>query len=117
MIGGYRWTEGNRLIVIPHRQSWRESHVVWEVDPATGEARRLTDPDSTPFSIANYDWDLAPDGSQLVYVSTVDKAMWRLDLGAPTRGRQLVNYYLLVMVYGKIIDRWILAKTVAIAKP
>ena len=90
MIGGYRWTEGNRLIVIPHRQSWRESHVVWEVDPATGEARRLTDPDSTPFSIANYDWDLAPDGSQLVYVSTVDKAMWRLDLGAPTRGRGTV---------------------------
>ena len=29
MIGGYRWTEDNRLVVIPHRQSWRASHAVW----------------------------------------------------------------------------------------
>lgn len=87
MIGGYRWTDDNRLVVIPHRQSWRESHEVWEVDPGTGDARQLTDPAETPFFIANFDWDLSPDGSQLVYVSTVDKAMWRLDLGAPSRSR------------------------------
>jgi hypothetical protein len=87
MIGGYRWTDDNRLVVIPHRQSWRESHVVWEIDPTSGEARRLTDPSTTQLFIANYDWDLSPDGSQLVYVSTIDKAMWRLDLGAPSRRR------------------------------
>jgi hypothetical protein len=87
MIGGYRWTDDNRLVVIPHRQSWRDSHVVWEVDPTNGDVRRLTDPATTSFAIANYDWDLSPDGSELVYVSTYDKAMWRLDLGTPSRGR------------------------------
>ncbi len=87
MVGGYRWTDDNRLVVIPHRQSWRDSHEIWEVTPATGEARRLADPDDTPFQMANFDWNLSADGSQVVYVSTVDKSFWRIDLGASTAGR------------------------------
>jgi murein DD-endopeptidase MepM/ murein hydrolase activator NlpD len=81
MIGGYRWTSDNRLLVIPHRVSRSASHEVWEVSPETGNVRRLTDPSTTPFQIANFDWDISHDGSKLVYVSATDKSLWRIELG------------------------------------
>ncbi|CAA9234736.1 MAG: hypothetical protein AVDCRST_MAG77-1320 [uncultured Chloroflexi bacterium] len=68
-MGGYRWTRDDRLIVLPTRSAAGDSHEVWEVTPANGEYRRLTDPATTPFRIANYDWDLSPDGTNLIYVS------------------------------------------------
>ena len=81
MIGGYRWTSDNRLLVIPHRATRSASHEVWEVSPETGDVRRLTDPSTTPFQIANFDWDISHDGSKLVFVSAADKSLWRIELG------------------------------------
>lgn len=81
IIGSYRWTSDNRLLVIPHRASRSASHEVWEVSPETGDVRRLTDPSTMPFQIANFDWDVSFDGSKLVYVSAVDKSVWRIELG------------------------------------
>jgi murein DD-endopeptidase MepM/ murein hydrolase activator NlpD len=69
VVGGYRWTADSRLIVIPVRPSAMDSHEVWQVDPNSGEGQRLTDPAQTPFRIANFDWDLSPDGTKLAFVS------------------------------------------------
>ncbi|HEX2034469.1 MAG TPA: peptidoglycan DD-metalloendopeptidase family protein [Chloroflexota bacterium] len=86
-VGSYRWTRENRLIVIPVRQSARDSHEVWEVDPTTGTRRRLTDPAQTPFRIANFDWDLSPDGTNLAFVSADTRRLTNLALPAGLPGR------------------------------
>jgi hypothetical protein len=80
LVGGCRWTADNRLIVIPHRASTQATHEVWQVDPATGSAHRLIDPAKLPFRVANYDWDVSPDGTKLAFVSADDKRLWHLSL-------------------------------------
>src|SRR5439155_18019008 len=83
LLGSYRWTADGRLIVIPVRASAGDSHEVWQVDPANGETRRLTDPASAlggPFRIANFDWDLSADGTNLVFISADTKRLTNLTL-------------------------------------
>jgi murein DD-endopeptidase MepM/ murein hydrolase activator NlpD len=79
-VGGYRWTADDRLIVLPTRSAAGESHEVWEVTPGNGEHRRLTDPAVTPFRVANYDWEISPDGTNLVYVSAGTRRLANLSL-------------------------------------
>ncbi|MDQ3701546.1 MAG: peptidoglycan DD-metalloendopeptidase family protein, partial [Chloroflexota bacterium] len=80
LLGGYRWTADSRLIVIPVRSAAADGHEVWEVDPAVGEARRLTDPAQTPLRIANFDWDVSPDGRNLTFVSADTRRLSNLTL-------------------------------------
>ncbi len=86
LIGGYRWTEDNRLLVIPHRASAATAHELWEVVPGNGAARRLIDPAHLPFRISNYDWDCSVDGTSVCFVSAEDRSLWRLDVPPGTRG-------------------------------
>jgi hypothetical protein len=86
LLGGYRWTQDNRLLVIPHRASHGAGHELWEVVPGSGAARRLVDPARLPFRISNYDWDCSPDGTSLCFVSAADRGLWWLDVPAGTRG-------------------------------
>ena len=78
--GSYRWTADGRLIVIPNRVSAAESHEVWELEPSSGELRKLTDAATLPFRILNYDWDLSPDGTNLVFVEAGSKRLANISL-------------------------------------
>ncbi|HXI18679.1 MAG TPA: peptidoglycan DD-metalloendopeptidase family protein [Chloroflexota bacterium] len=78
--GGYRWTADNRLIVIPMRPTAGESHEVWEANPASGELRRLTSAAETPLRLANYDWDISADGTNLVFVDAMTRRLTNLHL-------------------------------------
>jgi murein DD-endopeptidase MepM/ murein hydrolase activator NlpD len=80
LLGGYRWTADNRLFLIPVRPAGAEGHEVWEVTPASGESRRLTDATQTPFRVTNYDWDLSPDGTTIVFVSDETRRLTSLVL-------------------------------------
>jgi hypothetical protein len=82
LFGSYQWRDGDRLLVIP-MELGVASHVVWQVNAADGTATRLTDPAVTPFKIANGDWRVSPDGSQMVFVNAVDKALWLLAFNSP----------------------------------
>jgi len=82
MLGSYRWTADNRLLLIPPRSTPAEAHAIWEFLPQNGAARRLTDPAKLPFRIANCDWDCSPDGTHVVFVSAEDKGLWHLSLPA-----------------------------------
>ncbi|HXI16230.1 MAG TPA: peptidoglycan DD-metalloendopeptidase family protein [Chloroflexota bacterium] len=89
MLGGYRWTQNNRLVVIPHRASRDQSHELWSVDPRSGAATRLLDPALHPFRVSNFDWDCSIDTStetNVCFVSAEDKCLWRIDVptGAPS---------------------------------
>jgi hypothetical protein len=88
LVGSYRWTVQNRLLVLPVRSSPAHSHEVWEVIPGNGAARRLTDPAKTPFRVANYDWDCSPDGTQLVFVCADDRCLWQLSLPPGIQGNE-----------------------------
>ncbi|MBI3973814.1 MAG: M23 family metallopeptidase [Chloroflexi bacterium] len=80
LVGSYRWTADNRLLVVPMRASAAHSHEIWTVAPESGAALRLTDPDTHTFRVSNYDWDCSPDGSQIVFVSADDRSLWHLSL-------------------------------------
>jgi len=89
MLGGYRWTQNNRLVVIPHRASRDQSHELWSVDPRSGAATRLLDPALHPFRVSNFDWDCSIDTfteTNVCFVSAEDKCLWRIDVptGAPS---------------------------------
>ncbi len=80
-FGAYRWRSNSHLLLIPLDLA-DQGAALWEVDAAEGSARQLTRPEDVPLPIANNDWVASPDGKAIVYVSTIDRAIWRLDLPA-----------------------------------
>jgi hypothetical protein len=87
LFGSYQWRGCSRecdpaaesLLVVPLRPEAR-LHELWQVEPATGDARPLTDPEITPFKIANGDWRASPDGRYITYVESSDRNIWVLEL-------------------------------------
>lgn len=90
LFGAYQWrgcpdgcTAGqDRLLIIPFDPE-ATFHRLVELDPASGQARPLTDPTLTPFKIANGDWRVSPDGRFVVYVESSDRNLWLLELSPP----------------------------------
>jgi Tol biopolymer transport system component len=79
-FGAYRWRDDDTLLYIPMRISSEESMQLWAVDAATGQSWPLTDPASLPFSVANGDWDVSPDGQHVIFVSSADQNIWLITL-------------------------------------
>jgi Tol biopolymer transport system component len=79
LFGAFKWRDAHRLLIIPFRPE-AVSHELWELDANTWEARRLTDPDATPFKIANGDWTVSPDGRYVAFVESRDRNIWLLAL-------------------------------------
>jgi hypothetical protein len=79
LFGAYQWRDTHRLLVVPF-QFGATSHEIWEFDANTGQARRLTDPNLTPFKIANGDWTVSPDGRQVAFIESQDRNIWLLTL-------------------------------------
>jgi Tol biopolymer transport system component len=79
LFGAYKWRDSHRLVIIPFKPQ-AVYHEMLELDAETGEVRRVTDPDVTPFKIANGDWQLSPDGRQVAFVESSDRNIWILTL-------------------------------------
>lgn len=79
LFGSYRWRSEGQLLVIPLDLD-EPSPSLWQVDVVSGRVRRLTDPRLTPLPIANNDWQVSPDGSRLVFLSSQDRNLWVLPL-------------------------------------
>ena len=77
-LGSARWTADNRLLIMTHRAGPSESHELWEINPATGALRRLIGPEQARFRVANGDWDVSSDGTQIVFSSAEDRGLWHL---------------------------------------
>jgi Tol biopolymer transport system component len=82
LFGAYRWREEGSLLVIPLSLDSSGSSL-WQVDAYSGEATRLTDPAHTALPIANNDWELAPNGDKLFFLSSDDHNLWVLTLPNP----------------------------------
>jgi hypothetical protein len=89
LFGAYQWRacpagggcapEEARLLIVPFKPD-AVFHELWELDAATGEARALTDPATTPFKIANGDWRVSPDGRYVAFVESSDRNIWAIEL-------------------------------------
>jgi hypothetical protein len=79
LFGAYQWRDSQRLLIIPFRPE-AAFHELWELDVETGETRRLTNPEITPFKIANGDWIVSPDGRYVAFVESEDRNIWLLAL-------------------------------------
>jgi Tol biopolymer transport system component len=79
LFGAYQWRDSRRLLIIPF-QADATYHDIWEFDAEAGQARRLTDPQVTPFKIANGDWTVSPDGRYVAFVASEDRNIWLLTL-------------------------------------
>jgi hypothetical protein len=80
LVGSFRWTTDNSLLMVTARARGDDGHQIWEVQPDSGTARRLIDPQKVRLRISNHDWDATPDGQQVVFVSADDKSLWHLTL-------------------------------------
>jgi hypothetical protein len=78
--GAVRWRAEGKLLMIPLEWDNPAGLRVIEIDAATGATRPLTDPAITPLPIAGGDWALSPDGTRLVFVSSLDRNLWVLEL-------------------------------------
>lgn len=79
LFGAYRWRDGEHLLIVPLNVGVT-SHTLVEVDAATLATRRLTNPEKTPFKIANGDWSVSPDGRHVVFVESRDKSIGMIEL-------------------------------------
>ena len=75
-FGAYRWRDDNTLLFIPMRTSAEDSMQLWAVDVSTNQNWPLTNPDTLFFSISNGDWNVSPDGRQVVFVNSADQNIW-----------------------------------------
>ena len=81
VFGSYRWQSEGKILFAPLENiTGKQSHRFIEVDAATGNVRALTDPNVTPFRIANGDWNLSPDGKSVVFLNAEDRNLWMLEL-------------------------------------
>ncbi len=79
-FGAYRWRDATRLFFIPLKTD-APSNELWQYDLATGKSELLiAASDSSPFKIGNGDWDVSPDGSQIVFVNARDRNLWLVTL-------------------------------------
>lgn len=75
-FGAFRWRDAGRLLYIPLRPG-APSDELWQLDVTTGRSERLIAADAgSPFKIANGDWDVARDGSKIVFLSARDRNLW-----------------------------------------
>ncbi len=74
-FGSYRWRDANRIVFIPMQNA--KTHVLLEWDTRTEKQRVLVD---LKTKVAVDDWQIAPNGSSVVFVSAATRALNVVDL-------------------------------------
>jgi dipeptidyl aminopeptidase/acylaminoacyl peptidase len=82
VVGSARWRDATHLLIIPF-DSGAPSHRLWQFDTETGSATSITNPDVTPFRVAQADWSVSRDGKYVVFVNEQDQALWLITLPPP----------------------------------
>ena len=82
VYGSYRWRSDGQLLIIPLDIN-ELSPFVLQFDLEQDHIWRITDPEETPLSIANNDWQISPDGKKMVFLSAIDGNLQVLYLPSP----------------------------------
>ena len=76
--GGYRWAPDGRSLVYVPSPATGPTDELWRYRLADGDKRPLVTAAQVRFAIGQDDWELAPDGTAIVYRSAIDGAIWTL---------------------------------------
>lgn len=79
-FGAWRWRDADSVYYLPFNPS-EPYHTLTYYHIPTRENLVLTDPSTTPFLIANGDWDINADGSRVLFQSGIDGNLWVLEIG------------------------------------
>jgi hypothetical protein len=77
-FGAWRWRDADSVFYLPLNPS-SPLHTLHYYHVPTGEDRTLTDPTTTPFTVANGDWSVSPDGDQIVFWNAQDLTLGILE--------------------------------------
>ena len=77
-FGGWRWRDAESLYYIPF-DPVNGIQALHYYDLRTGEDRALTDPATTPFTVANGDWSVSPDGQRIAFQNAADRRLWIME--------------------------------------
>jgi Tol biopolymer transport system component len=78
--GAYQWRDDSHLLIIPQRTTPDRSFDLFEIDAASGESRQLIDGSITALNIFNGDWRVSPDGRYIVFLNSVDRNLWLVNI-------------------------------------
>lgn len=81
-FGGWRWRDADSVYFVPFDFT-TDRHTLAYYHFPSGEQRMLTNPATLPFTIANGAWDVAADGSRIVFQSAADNNLWLMEIVEP----------------------------------
>ncbi len=79
-FGDYRWRDAESVYTITYDPATDIQQLHFYHVP-TGESFPLTDPATQPFTIANGDWSVSPDGREILFQEARDGNLWLLTPG------------------------------------
>lgn len=78
-FGAWRWRDAESVYYLPFDPTQTYHELAYYHIP-TGESRLLTTRTTTPFTVANGDWDVSADGQRIVFQSAGDYNVWILEV-------------------------------------
>ncbi len=78
LTGSYRWTPDSRALLYLPLPANGTSDELWRYSIADGARTPLVSATQLPFTVAQDEWEVAPDGTAIAYRSTTDGAIWTL---------------------------------------
>ena len=78
-FGAFRWRDAYSLYTLSYGMD-QSAHTLGYVDVRDGEHHTLTDAETLPIRVANGDWHVSPNGTQIVYVDPNDYGLHLLTL-------------------------------------
>jgi hypothetical protein len=80
-FGSYHWRDDRTLYLLSFDPT-QDAHALGVIGALGGDVRWLTDPATLPIRVANGEWSVSPDGTQIAYVDATDYALMRLTVSA-----------------------------------
>ena len=78
LVGGVRWSPDSKSLVILPFQTDNSADQLIRIDAATLGMTPLTDRAALPFRVGQDEWQLAPDGTRIVFSALTDSNMYVL---------------------------------------
>ena len=77
-FGAWRWRDADSIFYLP-LEADNPYHTLHYYHIPTGEDRTLTSRTQTPFTVANGEWSVSPEGDQIAFWNALDMTIWLLE--------------------------------------
>jgi hypothetical protein len=76
--GGYRWLPDSSGVLYIPAPTTRPNDELWRYTVAEKRSSLIVSEEQVPFTVAQNEWEVAPDAKAIVYRSATDNAIWSL---------------------------------------